>query len=423
MKKKRLLYGALVPFLLSFLLAACGGDSASGSKALVLRQFDPPAEIGGLQKAVDAWNSAHADIPVRIETVTTDSTNQYTREVQAGGGPDIMQLGFVSTRDLAKAQLLTNLDSLIKSNPPGKGIDDFLGTDLATYNGSIYAIPWTVDTFTMVYHQDAFEQAGITTFPTTWDEFFTVAQKLTKDGRYGFCFPAASSSDSGIWFLLNYYLWSNGKSLVEKGSDGTYQVGASAEDLTQAINYFNSFIQKGIDPKSTLGIAAYSDAQLVNQVAQGSCAIGFFPPQTFRQAQKQSGGKLQTAPVPGGTKTRISHLGGRVLGINPHTKYPKEAWQFLNYLLSAQTFKTYDQYPAQKSLFDQLKFDKAEQGYVEALPKAITFNNYISSPVQVSSLQAMSCLQFGAAASGQKTVQRAGADLLASLKQALANAK
>src|SRR5690349_16732039 len=118
--KKRLLYGAFVPFLLSLLLAACGGDSASGSKALVLRQFDPPAEIGGLQKAVDAWNSAHADIPVRIETVTTDSTNQYTREVQAGGGPDIMQLGFVSTRDLAKSQLLTNLDSLIKSNPPGK---------------------------------------------------------------------------------------------------------------------------------------------------------------------------------------------------------------------------------------------------------------------------------------------------------------
>jgi len=70
-----------------------------------------------------------------------------------------------------------------------------------------------------------------------------------------------------------------------------------------------------------------------------------------------------------------------------------------------------------------LKFDKAEHGYVEALPKAITFSNYISSPIQVNKLQSMTCLQFGSAASGQKTAQKAGADLQAALKQALADAK
>ncbi|MGO7638822.1 extracellular solute-binding protein, partial [Rhizobium leguminosarum] len=60
----------------------------------------------------------------------------------------------------------------------------------------------------------------------------------------------------------------------------------------------------------------------------------------FRAAQKQSDKPLLTAPIPKGTDKRISHLGGRALGINPNTKHHKEAWEFVKYLVGPETFKT-----------------------------------------------------------------------------------
>lgn len=395
---------------------------------LSFRQFDPPNEIAGLEVAVEAWNAANPNIQVTMENVPAgDWQNLYVREVQAGGGPDIQHLSFVSVLDLGPNGLLLPIDELLASAPLSTGLEDFLALDLNQEEGVTYALPWTSDTFAMAYRPDLLEAAGITAFPATWDEFYAVSQQLTQDtdgnGRtdqYGFCFAAGSAPNSGIWFLINYYLWSNGSTLFEQAEDGTWQVGTTEEQLAAAFTYFNTYFEEGVTPQSLVAINAWGDPEIVGGLARGDCAMSFFPPATFRAAQEQSEAPLLTAPIPAGSETRISHLGGRSLGINPNTEHPEEAWAFISYLASAETFATYDQYPAQESLVEQLEFPEGEQGYVEMLPLAQTFGVYVSSPVQVSSMQDTVNGQFGAVASGQKSPEEGAADLLADLETLLA---
>ena len=151
--------------------------------------------------------------------------------------PMSRQMAFVWTRDLAKEGLVTNLDSYIADSPPGSVSDmesfkeEFLGYDLGEFEDSIWGIPFSVDTFAMGYRPDLLEAAGVSEFPDTWDDLFDAAQKLTVDSdgdgrtdQYGFCFPAGSGATSGMWFLANYYMWSNGNWLVDDAGDGAYEV-------------------------------------------------------------------------------------------------------------------------------------------------------------------------------------------------------
>lgn len=393
---------------------------------LTFRQFDPPTEIDGLIAAVDAWNSSHPNIQVKLETLGGgDTLAQLAREVPAGAGPDVQQMAFVWTRDLARSSLVLDLDPLIAEAAPGAGIDDFLATELATLDGKIYGVPWSADTFSMAYRPDLLEAAGVTSFPDDWDALKTAATALSKpsEGHFGFCFPGGSAPDSGMWILANYHLWSNGKTLLEEVNPGEWKLAVTAADIAATMTYFNSFFAESLTPESLITINAWGDPELVGGLGRGDCAITFFPPQTFRAAQGQSEQPLLTAPIPKGTDKRISHLGGRALGITASSKHPKEAWEFVRYLTSADTFKTYNQYPAQKSLLDALEFPAAEQGYVEMLPLAQTFERYISSPIKVSSMTALINREFGAVYSGQRSADEAAAVVIGELEGLLAAGK
>lgn len=403
---------------------------------LVFRQNDPPTEAGdSFERAIDDWNASNPNIQVSFETVPwADAQDQYVREVQAGGGPDVAQMAFVWTRDLAKSDLVMNLDSYIENSPPGtvSGMEefkeDFLGWDLGELDGSIYGIPFSVDTFAMGYRPDLLETAGITEFPDTWDDLFDVAQKLTADtdgdGRtdqYGFCFQAGSGATSGMWFLANYYLWSNGHWFIQETADGGWEVGLAAEDVADAMDYFNSFFTVGATPESMIAIDSWGDPEYTSALGRGDCAILFFPPAAFRGAEAQSEVPLRTAPDPRGSVTRISHLGGRTLVINPNTKYPDEAWEFLRYLTTRKWYEEYytQQFPPQKSLLAGIEFEESIQGYADQLPHAVTFKTYIVAPPPVSAMWDATNREFGAVYSGQKTPKQASADLVATMQELL----
>ncbi|MCG8479546.1 MAG: sugar ABC transporter substrate-binding protein [Spirochaetales bacterium] len=417
---------AVSVFLLASLVFA--GGAAEGTVddvvRLTFRQSDPPGEIEGLEQAVADWNARNPDIQVRIESVPwSDALNQFVREGQASGGPDVLQIAFVWTADLARAGLLMNLDEMIEREPPGAGIDDFLGTDLGIVEDSYYGIPWTVDTFVMAYRPDLFAAAGIERFPEEWGEFHETVGRLTQDidgdgriDRYGFGFPAGSASGGGMWFLVNYYLWSNGDTFVERDPDGEWTVGVSASTLAEIMQYYNRFFNEGATPMSLIGVNSWGDPELTGGLARGDFAIGFFPPSTFRAAQSQSSVDLATAMIPRGRTRRVSHLGGRTLAINQNTTHPAEAWEFLRYLTSRGVFERYRHFPAQQTLLSQLEFPPSETGYADQLPHAITFKQYIDSPAPVSAMWDATNREFASVFSGQKTPEQASRDLLATIE-------
>lgn len=200
---RQLIFAATTAASMIFAIAP---SAAQDKVQLTFRQFDPPTEIQGLIAAVEAWNSSHPDVQVKLETMSGgDTLAQLAREIPAGAGPDVQQLAFVWTRDLARSKLLLDLSPLIQSNAPGAGTDDFLALDLATLDGKIFGLPWTADTFSMAYRPDLLQAAGVSNFPDSWDDLAAAAKKLTTEGsgteQYGFCFPQAAhpTAACGRW--------------------------------------------------------------------------------------------------------------------------------------------------------------------------------------------------------------------------------
>lgn len=414
------------------LLLIASSISAQEITEIVFRQGDPPVEIEGLTERIEEFNETNTlGIRVRVETVPwTDALAQYSREAQAGGGPDIIHLGFVMTNDLVNGNLLTDLRPFIDADPEAfaSPYDEMLGRDMGEFDGGVFGIPWTVDTFVLAYRPDLFEAAGITEFPQTWAELQTAATALTQDtdgnGRtdqYGFCFPAGSGASGGMWFLVNYYLWSNDVFLVEQNEAGEWEVGATAADLADAMTYYNSFFEAGSAPQSLIAVSSWSDPELVGGLARGDCAIGFHPPSSLAVAQSQTDITLMTHPMPMGSVRRIGHMGGRVLGMNANTDNPEAAWEVIKFLTSAEALASYPQFPAQPALLEQLTFAEGQMGFVEQLPLTITLNQYVFSPAPVTSMWNATNAEFASVYSGQKTVEQASADLLGQIEQILAD--
>jgi multiple sugar transport system substrate-binding protein len=404
-------------------LTGCSGEAAGGPVTLTFRQFDPPGETAGLQAAVQTWNETHPDVQVKLETLSgPDSAQQFAREANSGSGPDVVQIANVNVKDLAKPKILLALDDLAAKTPPETAVDDYLALDLARFDDKTWALPWTVDTFALAYRPDLFEKAGLKP-PTTWEDLAEQAVALsdTQAKRSGFCLPGASGPDSGQWFAINYYLWSHGATLV-KDEGGTWQVGASAEQLQQAIDWFNGLFSSGATAKSMIAVASLTDPQIVEGLARGTCAMTIMAPQTFRKA-REIDDSLRTAPVPDGLTDGSTHLGGRMLGINASTDHPEQAWEFIRYLNSADAFTKIDQYPAATSVLTALKVPEGEEGYQQQLPHSVTFGRYIAGPIPVTTLTKITNAQFGAVYSGQSDSRAAAEAIVSQIQAELAAAK
>lgn len=212
-------------------LAGCGGSSSTGSGGkvqLTFRQFDPPTEIAGLTKVVDAWNTSHPDIQVKLETLTgsDDYAQQFAREANSGSGPDVVQLGFVNVKDLAKPKILKPVSELAEKSQPDTPVDKFLALDINRFEDKTWALPWTVDTFALAYNTTVLDEAGLKP-PTTWEALRDSAAEIGRSGTAGFAFAGASSPGAGQWFAVNYYLWSHGSTLIAENG-GSWVPGASA---------------------------------------------------------------------------------------------------------------------------------------------------------------------------------------------------
>lgn len=408
---------------LSILVAGCSGPSGDSSTVdLTFRQFDPANEVQGLQEAVDRWNAENPDIQVEMQTLSPSNIQQFAREANSGSGPDIQQLGFVDVAFVADPGILTPLDDLMQESPIEGGTEDLLATDMVELDDQTWALPWTADTFALVYRPDVLEEAGIDGPPTTWEELASDAEQISSSSggdTAGFCFAGAGSATGAQWFAINYYIWSQGGSLVEEGPDGSWQPGLSEDDLTSAIDYFADLFASGATPESYLTVADYSDPSIVNALSSGSCAMSYEPPQTFRLVHDQSQGSVTTAPMPDGLTDGSTHLGGRALGINANTDHAEEAWEVVKFLAGETTFETYDQYPASTSTLQALDVPDAQQGFVEQLPHSRSFARYIGAPMTVASIQQLVNQQFSAVYSGQVSSEQAARAVLDGLASGL----
>lgn len=95
--------------------------------------------------------------------------------------------------------------------PTGDMIPEDLRADLppssfstVTWDGQEYGVVFTLSLLTLFYNQQHFEEAGLPGPPTSWDEFKSYAQELTRDGRYGWVLNYGAPE--GIGGVASYWM-------------------------------------------------------------------------------------------------------------------------------------------------------------------------------------------------------------------------
>ncbi|HEX2556088.1 MAG TPA: extracellular solute-binding protein [Microvirga sp.] len=417
-------------FLWTAAVLAVAGPALAQPVTVTFRFNDAEAEVRG---ALNDFQAKNPDIKVELQRISwADARGQFLREAAVGEGPDVVHSAQVWVTEMGNAGALLPLDNFLKSSPPPNGFDDFVAQDLARgKSGQVFGLPWTTDTWAMVYRTDLLKEAGIDKLPMTWPDLRQASAEVRKKtGKAGFGFPAGSSSSGAIWFLANFHWWSNGKALVVQRDNGSYAVGLTADDIADTMKYYKSFIDEGDNPKSNLAASDAHDPAIVRAMVTGEQAMAAMPPNTYKQvlqayADANPGKPLPFAssPFPKGTEASRSMIGGRMLVINANTKHPEAAWKLAKYLASENVFANHyrTQFPAQKSLLQKVDFGPELKGFAEQLQTARTWGPYASGPIPIGTMWNAVGRAFGTALSGQQTPENASKALLQTIQKLMAS--
>ena len=409
-------------------LAVIAPSVAPSAQEISFRFNDP--ETTEMRAALDQFEAENPGISVELQTIAWgESRAQFLRESAVGEGPDVVHIAFVWPRDMGAAGALLPLNDLLDSQPIQGGFDDFIATELSLGpDGNIYGVPWTTDTWAMVYRTDLLADAGITDIPRTWDELRDASRAVSEQtGKIGFGFPGGSASTNTIWFLANYYWWSNGKALVVE-ADGGFETGITADEIAEAMAYYDSFFKEGHNAESMLGVNSWFDPAILEGMTNGEQAIAIMPPQQFKQVlasfEERNPGlepPFVSATTPGGPEGPKTHLGGRMLAVNANTEHPDAAWKLVEFLTRQQVLVEYygNQFPAQTTQLQSIEFGPALGGFAEQLTLARSWGAYADGPAQIGSMWDDTGRAFGSAFIGQKTYDEAAQELLESVEEML----
>ncbi len=412
------------------LLAALAGltltTSAWAQVELTFRFND--AEQKEMRAALDVFEKDNPDIKVTLErTAWADAREQFLREAAVGEGPDVVHIAQVWTRSMGDAGVFTPLNGMIDEHGLGAGWDDFVSADLASQDdGTIHAVPWTIDTFAMVYRKDILEKAGITEFPTTWDGLREAsAQIKERTGATGWAFPAGSAATNSIWFFLNFYWWSHGWTLVDRAPDGEYVVGITPEQMAEGFSYYKSYFDQGLNPNSMLAVTNWGAQELIEGMVRGDIAIISTPEFVLNEIEAAWKARYPDQPSPFAStihpKESVTFVGGRMLGINANTEHPEEAYRLVQYLISWPIFaEYYPQWPAQKSLIKRIERDPSHAGYPQQLLKARSWGPYSTGPIPIPTMWNWVGRGAGAVFIGEKTPLEASQEIYDNITAELA---
>jgi multiple sugar transport system substrate-binding protein len=392
-------------------------------KTITFRFNDP--EAPQLRAALDEFERRNPNIKVTMQRVAWgDAQAQFLREAAVGTAPDVPHLAFVWPRSFGGAGALRPLDDLIKRDGVGiKGWDDFFARDLAVgADGKTYGVPWTTDTFALMYNKDLFAQAGITSFPKSYEELRAASQTIhQKTGKAGWAFSGGTSGTPGIWFHLNFYWWAQGPGLIDRGADGKFVVGMTPALIKEGFDFYNRFFQEGHNPRANIAVAHWAAPELVEGMVSGNAAIISTPDpvaieiiEKWKQRNPGKESPFATTPHPAGPNGSRTFFGGRMLGIAANSKNVEESWSLIKFLMQPDpTFtKHYTNYTlAQLSALATRGWLPELSGYPEQLKTARSWGPYGTGPVAIPFMWNA----VGRAASsvfiGEKTSAQAAAEL------------
>jgi multiple sugar transport system substrate-binding protein len=335
---------------------ACGSSSHSntagksgssgGVTDITLWQQDTGTSLQALNTVVSGFNSSQNKYHVTSQYIAPDGTSEtaFTAKLATAltshSGPQLTwsdsEPAYVP--ELVNTGDVVNLQSFMNSQTDGLPASAFNAAmlDTGTFNGKIYALPCDGGDYAIMYNKKLFKQAGITSTPKTWAQLTTDAQKLTKNGVYGFYVPFGTQE----WTVWTYesMLWSEGGQFLN--ANNTKAEFDSPQGVA-ALNVWLNLIHTHLSYPSDLATSTQSSGYPGFQDSKVAMYIdGSYDLPTDDKALGQSNVGVFAFPA---TQQYAMNTGTNMAVMLKGTKVQEAAsWAFIKYALSPDVQAKYD---------------------------------------------------------------------------------
>ena len=366
--------------------------------------------------AIARFNEENPNVKVEQTCVPVESWSDFIQKwitmCTSGEAPDVISLGLEAVNMAVSNDLLVPLDDIITDDEELTAKKDQYAPSLLegfTVNDSLYGLPNGTQTMVVYYNKHMFDEAGLE-YPQdgwTWDQFRETAEKLTKDGVYGFCFPCT-------YFQLTPWWSTNNAALV--GEDGETPT-VNSEGIVEAVDFLNGMYKDGIcpEPISSDGYTMFAN----NQVAM--VGAGRWVLNTWQDAGLTND-DFDCVQWPVKEKDG-SVYGGSAWCIGSTTEHQDLAIELLKEMVSDETLTAVaaggQQVPPTEALATSTDIMRTCPDNIMGIWKAVTIADPIAAPSYFGDLEQTFLRELEEVFSGAKEPQAAMDDAQAQVQSAI----
>ncbi len=347
--------------------ASTGGEAAPAAdeaKGVTMSFWTRDSNQAQVRALVDAWNATHDN---QIEITVIPSSDYMTKVGAAAAGgsaPDIIAVDLIYVPQFAAADQLTDITESAKSLPYFDKLSPS-HVRLATYEDKIFALPFNAEGSILLWNKDLFKEAGLDPEkpPTTWAEIAEYSKKITAlgDDKYGYYFSGSCAGCNAFTYLP--LMWaSGGDVLSDDGSTAT----VTDPNVAAALDFYRQMWADGQIPPGAQADTGTDFANAFTTGKIGMAGSGAFAISMLKNDHPEI--NFGVTYLPGKDDGQSSFAGGDSIGIPSGSKYPKEAYEFIQWLTTDEV--QLEQYAKANTL--PIRTDLAENEYFESDPRLTT---------------------------------------------------
>ncbi|MFC5527655.1 sugar ABC transporter substrate-binding protein [Rhodanobacter ginsengisoli] len=317
------------------LLVLLGGCSTHATARDELTFWTIGREGEAILQLLPEFERLHPDIHVKVQQLPLTAAHQKLLTAFAGGStPDMTQLGNTWLPEMVALHALEPLQARVDRSAVIQPADYFASIwSTNVIDGTLYGVPWYVDTRLLFYRKDLLKKAGFDAPPRNWAQWRHMLAALSDPRRhtYGILLPTNEYEQLMSLALQQDYGPDPGDGLLRDGGRyGNFESAGFKRALTFYVDTFRlhqappiTNVEAG-NPWSEFGRGVYAF------YFSGPWNIGEF--RTRLPASQQ--GDWATAPLPGpdSAGAGVGAAGGSSLVVFRRSRHKQAAWTLIEYL-------------------------------------------------------------------------------------------
>jgi multiple sugar transport system substrate-binding protein len=309
-------------------LLIAAGCSRSSSSEIVLRFWAMGREGEMVAGLLPEFERAHPGIRVKVQQVPWTAAHEKLLTAFAGEvTPDICQLGNTWLPELVALDALEPLDRYATASSIVDADDYFAGIwDTNRVGGTLYGVPWYVDTRLVFYRRDLLREAGFSAPPRSWSQWtqmLAAVERQAPPDRHAILLPLNEFEP-----LLALALQQDEPLLRDNGRWGNFR----SDGFRRALAFYLEMFQRGWAP----AVASGAVSNVWNEFGRGRFAFYVSGPWNIGELQRRLPADLQhrwaTAPLPGFEGPGASIAGGSSLVVFRASRHQAAAWRLVEFL-------------------------------------------------------------------------------------------